>query len=241
MVHGKSRAHEDTEKNRRCTPCPGLDEEEDDDDEMALSAPSNAEIAKSRRDNDSVQSRREAAYALVGNLWAVGLVPTAWLFDSPLVAHASGQEAKMVFPNPLESMNDRATRVCLVESLGNRECLVYQEDADKLLYKGADAGKLLERIERATLALSTIPELANGKRWSQISGVLTGPCGELIRTMGQVAALSEKDESTFKTRINQLKNDLYAMQAGVDRKDTATVLKFHQAATADLVAFIKSL
>jgi len=37
-----------------------------------------------------------------------------------------GSDAKMMFPDPIQGMADRAGKQCLVESLGNRECLVYR-------------------------------------------------------------------------------------------------------------------
>ena len=46
---------------------------------------------------------------------------------SPSVANAVyGSDAKMTFPDPIQSMSDRAGKQCLVESLGTRECLVYR-------------------------------------------------------------------------------------------------------------------
>ena len=59
----------------------------------------------------------------------------------------------MIFPDIVQGMSDRNTKQCLVESLGNRECLVYQEDEEKLLYKGAGIKVLLERIQIAAQAL----------------------------------------------------------------------------------------
>jgi hypothetical protein len=100
----------------------------------------------------------------------------------------------------------------------------------------------LDRIETASRALAQIPSLVEQKKWSQIGGVLTGPMGELIRTMGQVADLQTQLESVdiAKQSIRKVKTDLYAMSEAVARKDAATILQFHAAATNDLVAFVKT-
>jgi hypothetical protein len=157
---------------------------------------------------------------------------------------ASGDAAKIELPNPYTSMVDRATKQCLVESLGNRECLVYADDANKL-YQGADSRILLERIEKSSQALSTIPTLVSSKKWSQISGVLTGPLGELVQNLRQVAALqngSSTDASkTTDSMIGTIKKDLYAMMDGVTRKDSKAILKYHLATTNDIVSFIKEI
>jgi hypothetical protein len=43
--------------------------------------------------------------------------------------------SKMTFPDVVQGLSDRNTiKQCLVESLGNRECLVYRGDEEKLLY-----------------------------------------------------------------------------------------------------------
>jgi hypothetical protein len=60
--------------------------------------------------------------------------------------------------------------------------------------------------------------------------------------MGQVANLQTQLETIdlAKQSIRNVKNDLYAMSEAVARKDAASILKFHAAATNDLVAFVKS-
>lgn len=183
--------------------------------------------------------RREAFFAMIGTIWAT---TTTTLVTTSLPAYAEyGADAKIEIPNPYQALADRSTKQCLVESLGNRDCLVYADEANAL-YRGADTRILLERIETASRALAQIPFFVEQKRWSQIGGVLTGPMGELIRTMGQVANLQTQLETIdlAKQSIRNVKNDLYAMSEAVARKDAASILKIHAAATNDLVAFVKS-
>lgn len=207
---------EDHENHRCLHPCP-----EPDDDNIDL-------------------DRREAAFAALGALWAVsGGVGASLLFPSGARA-VYGSDAKLELPNPYQQLADRATKQCLVESLGNRECMVYADDVSNFLYQGADAQALLGRIEKASAALATIPVLNESRKWSQITGVMTGPCGELIRTMGQVADLSENADAARQI-VASTKKNLYAIQDGVNRKDQELVMKYHTATTNDLVAFVKAL
>jgi hypothetical protein len=117
--------------------------------------------------------------------------------------------------------------------------LVYAEEG-KQLFQGLDNQLLLDRVEKASVALARIPDLVEGKKWSQITGVLTGPMGELIRTMGQLADLSE-NASVAQSNVKLVKTDLYAISAAVERKEGGNALKYHAAATKNLVAFVKSL
>jgi hypothetical protein len=196
---------------------------------------------------DWLQDRREALFAGMGALWAAWSGPAAIsgiVEMVPDVAMAEyGADAKIEMPNPLQQTIDRASKQCLVESLGSRECLVYESDAADKLYQGVDSALLLGRLEAAAAALATIPGYVQVKQWSKVSGVLTGPLGELIRTMGQLSqsATSEENFAESARFIKRVKNDLYAISDAVSRKDGAQVLKFHTDATNDLVAFLKAL
>jgi len=189
-------------------------------------------------DNDSELDRREAAFAMLGSAWAAGFLPTALVFPQGAQAEY-GADAKIELPNPVKGLEDRANKQCLVETLGNRECLVYADDSAKI-YQGADNKVLLSRVEKASEALASIPELVGSKKWSKVTGVLTGPLGDLVRTMGQLAELSE-NSGTAKDMTKKFRNDLYAIAAAVDRKEGGKALQFHSVATNDLVAFVKAL
>lgn len=174
--------------------------------------------------------RREAAFAMLGSLWAL----------SPLPSHAVyGQDAKIEMPNVIENMTKRATQQCLVESLGSRECLVYLDPANKL-YQNPEEAVLLERIEKASVALATIPELVGDKKWSKIIGVLTGPLGELVLTMNQLVKLSENTEQAS-NYAKKVKLDIIEIGASAERKQGERVVEYHKKATADLVSFVKTL
>lgn len=190
-------------------------------------------------DDDPSLDRREAAFAMLGRLWAAGALPAAVLSSNASPALAEyGADAKLSLPNPLEAMSDRVNKQCLVESLGNRECLVYMDPENKL-YQGADAVALAERIEKCSEALATIPPLVEDKKWSKVVGVMTGPMGTLGATMDQLQKLSGANGLADKAK--KVKADLYAIAAAADRKQQDEALKYHKLATEDLIAFVKAL
>lgn len=190
-------------------------------------------------EDDPALDRREAAFAMLGRLWAAGAIPAAALSSRPLPALAEyGADAKLSLPNPLEAITDRATKQCLVESLGNRECLVYLDPENKL-YQGADAAILVERIEKASEALASIPPLVEEKKWSKVLGILTGPMGQLSTTMDQLQKLS--GAAGLAEKGKKVKTDIYAIAAAADKRQQAEALKYHKMATKDLVAFVRAL
>ena len=136
-------------------------------------------------------------------------------------------------------MTKRATQQCLVETLGNRECLVYLDPANKL-YQNPEEAVLLERIEKASVALATIPELVGGKKWSKINGVLIGPLGELVLTMNQLVKLSENAEQAS-NYAKKVKLDIIEIGASAERRQGERIMEYHEKATADLVSFAKAL
>eukprot|EP00536_Pseudo-nitzschia_multiseries_P016697 jgi/Psemu1/69953/estExt_Genemark1.C_12020006 len=224
---------------RKCR-CP----DDDDDDANA-----NADDKINQNDNDNPLSslqedRREALFAMMGSLWAVSsssavagtVVTTAFAFPEPAQATA-GVDANMAFPDVMAGLNDRNTKQCLVESLGNRECLVYKEtDPDKLLYKGIDNDKLVERIRFATGALAEIPPLVELKKWNDITGILTGPMGELSSTLNLLAGTDAR-----KTKLaRKVKEDLFGMGTATTQRQTDVILKYHSLAIKDLAIFLEA-
>ena len=191
--------------------------------------------------SDVLEDRREALFAMMGTMWAMGTLPEV-LLGGPSSAHAVyGSDANMLFPDIVQGMSDRNTKQCLVESLGNRECLVYQEDEEKLLYKGADVKVLLQRIQIAADALENeIPPLVATKQWIKITGVLTGPMGQLSSTMTLLCKLSDRPDEA-KQRAQTVKNDVFAMGTATTNKSADDVIKYQKLAIQDLAIFLKSL
>jgi hypothetical protein len=134
---------EDHEPAEKCEPCPEPEADLDMD-------------------------RREATFAMLGAIWSVGVIPSVALSSNAAPAQAVyGTDANIAMPNVMEGISDRVNKQCLVESLGNRDCLVYLDPENKL-YKGADGKELFERLEKSTEYLSTIPALVAEKKWSKV-------------------------------------------------------------------------
>jgi hypothetical protein len=194
-------------------------------------------------DDDILEDRREALFAMMGSMWSVGALSTSLLFGSTSEpAHAEyGLDAKMTFPDVVQGLSDRNSKQCLVESLGNRECLVYRGDEEKLLYRGANVEVLLGRIQSAAQALEVdIPLLLEKKQWSQITGILTGPMGQLSSTLTALANLAT-DTSDAKQKAQVVKQDMFNMGTATTNKKGDVVLQFQQQAVLDLAIFLKSL
>jgi len=109
------------------------------------------------------------------------------------------------------------------------------------LYKGADAKVLLDRIQVAAQALEKeIPPLAAKKQWTKITGVLTGPMGQLSSTMTLLCKLTDRPEEA-KQKAQIVKNDIFAMGTATTNKAAEDVIKYQQLAIQDLAIFLKSL
>jgi len=183
--------------------------------------------------NDNIDlDRREAAFAMLGTLWSVGILP-----EQALAAY--GEDAKMEIPNVADGLNNRVNKQCLVESLGNRDCLVYL-DPEKKLYKTPNVELLVERLDVCSTSLASIPGLVEEKKWSKVLGVISGPMGTLGQTMDSLAAASDNKDKLLELG-KKVKTDLYAIAAAVERKQGDKILEFHAKTTNDLVAYAKAL
>lgn len=185
--------------------------------------------------NDIINSnidmdRREALFAMIGSLWSAGLMSNI-IFPQKAQA-VSGSEDNIQIPNMIGGMTDRVEKQCIVESLGNRECLVYA-DPDKAVCKGLDMTVLLDRVEATSIALATIPDLVEGEKWSKITGVLTGSTGTLLSTMNRLAA----GRFDVVEAAKRVKSDIIAIGQAVERKDQDKVLAYYKLATEDLINF----
>ncbi len=159
----------------------------------------------------------------------------------PFAANAVyGADANMQMPNIVQGIADRATKQCLVESLGNRECLVY-EDPDNKLYKSADSKILFERLGTSVEALKRLPSYIANKQWSNVNSVLTGPMGSLSYNMNEIVKLIEEDnhiKSQCKDLTVNIRKDLYAISAAISSKDEKQALKNYERASEKMEKFV---
>jgi hypothetical protein len=121
-------------------------------------------------------------------------------------------------------------------------------DPESSLYKGADLQTQLGRLKKATTRLAEIPAIAEQKKWTQITGILTGPLGELLSTMttlvknsgGGAGGAGDTDNQKAKeAAAKKVKLDLYAIGTGASKKNEAACKQATQAALKDLEDFIK--
>lgn len=185
-------------------------------------------------DNDITDlDRREALFAMLGSVWATTT-------GFPSATHAIyGSDAKIEIPNVIDSIEKRKNLQCLVESLGNRDCLVYI-DPEKKLYQGPDSQILLSRLETAFATLNSFPDLIKSKKWSIISGKLIGPMGTLIDTMNKLAKNAPDPDKATKLS-NNVKKDVFAIGAAVDKKQGDIALAKQREALEHLEEFVLSL
>ena len=136
-------------------------------------------------------------------------------------AHAAyGEAASLELPNYIDFLIERSKVV----------------DPDAFLYKGADRDIQLARLANAAKRLGEIPRIAEEKKWSQITGILTGPLGELTQTMTQLSGDSEPAKQAAK----KVKTDLYEIGTAAAKKSETGCKAATDASLRDLEAFIKA-
>ena len=216
-------------KKRKCL-CPAEDDndDKDEDDDML-------DDALSLLNED----RREVLFAMMGSMWSISATAAAVVGSNPQPVYATyGMDAKIELPDVIAGMNDRQNKQCLVESLGNRECLVYKEtDPNKLLYKGANSQILLDRIQLALHSLDLIPSLVDTKKWNDINSILIGgPMGQLSLTLNLLSK-DNPDPECIKL-IRKIKEDCFAIGTATTQRQCNDILKYNDKAKNDMKAFI---
>lgn len=188
--------------------------------------------------DDSVDNSRRSVFTAFSTalvVYSVIAVPSS-------AANAVyGADAKIELPNIAQGMADRANKQCLVESLGNRECLVY-EDPDNKLYKSADSKILFDRLGSSIESLKRLPNYITNKQWSNVRSVLTGPMGSLSSTMNELVKLIDEESPVriqCKNLSRDIRTDLYAINTMVDRKDGKQALVYFDKATEKLETFVQ--
>jgi hypothetical protein len=182
----------------------------------------NDAVASSCQPSNSLQIDRR--HAILTTIPVVSGILILLAGNAAAANAVAGAGAKIELPNPYQQLADQAILA----------------DANKFVYQGVDVAVLLRRIEKSMAALATIPAYVETKQWSKITGVLTGPMGDLLQTLNQIAAVAS-DTNGANQRIKTIKLDLNSMSAAVGRKDTPAILKFHTATTNDLIAFVKAV
>jgi hypothetical protein len=75
------------------------------------------------------------------------------LITYPTVSNAAyGEDAKIMIPDVVQSMSDRTNKQCLVESLGNRDCLVYLDPENQVRQTMLHLDLLVSSLDNLTLS-----------------------------------------------------------------------------------------
>jgi hypothetical protein len=166
------------------------------------------------------------------------LLPSIFTHSQPALG-VYGADAKMVIPDVMQGISDRTNKQCLVESLGNRECLVYLDPENKL-YKGSDGKILFDRLVSSVSAMKDIPSYIELKQWNNVQTTMTGKMGTLSSTMNELSKLIEDDavQSKCKSLSVDIRNDLYEIAGSCSRKDQAGAAKSYDRALLKLEKFI---
>ena len=172
-----------------------------------------------------------------------GLTYTFAAIANPAVSNARYGDSPMIeLPDIVGDLADRQNKQCLVESLGNRACLVYM-DPENQLYKGSENEILLERLGKLVTALEDLPQYIESKQWNAVLGVLTGPMGTLSSTMNELTKNVEDNgkKNKIKALSTAVRQDLYAISAAVDRKNAKDAMSAYEKAAVKLDQFVLSV
>ena len=187
-----------------------------------------------RDENDATDTSRRSIFASALSAYVS--------ITLPLSANAVyGADANMQFPNVAQGIADRTNKQCLVESLGNRECLVY-EDPDNKLYKSADSTVLFERLGKSIDAFDTLPSYITNKQWSNVQSVLTGPMGSLSYNLNEIVKLIDEDtpkKNKCRDLTVKIRTDLYGISGATSTKDVKQALSNYEKAKEKLGIFVK--
>ena len=94
----------------------------------------------------------------------------------------------------------------------------------------------MRRIGDAGNRLPEIASLAEEKKWSQITGIITGPLGTLLQTLNSVASIAGTKEA--KSLAQTVKADILNIGVAAGKKDSQSCITYADKAQADLNKFV---
>jgi hypothetical protein len=164
-------------------------------------------------------TRRAFVAGLIGTISSINIVSTTTGTIEPANA-AYGSSASMELPSYIDFLIEKSKAI---------------DNADSFVYKGADRETQLARLAKAAQRLKEIPAIATEKKWTQVTGILAGPLGELIAQMTQISG----DSTETKAAAKKVKADLYVIGAAASKKSEAGCIEGTAAALRDLEVFVK--
>lgn len=151
---------------------------------------------------------------------------TAATLATPFPASAKyGEGTSMELPNYIDYLIEKNTAA----------------ENSNALYTGADPATVLRRLADSERRLGEIRGLAEQKKWSQISGIITGPLGTLLSTMNQIVSIvssspaaSPKKTKQVQDTVKKVKADIFAIGQAANRKEPEGCTKQAAMASNDL-------
>ena len=168
-----------------------------------------------KKDTATMLSRRSLGASVVSSAGFAAI-----LVAPPIAKAEYGAGASMELPNYIDFLIEKSKTV----------------DPSKILYQGADRDVQLKRVAKAAKRLQEIPALAEKKKWSEITGILTGPLGELLQTFATVSLGNPSPK--VKDAAKKVKQDLFEIGTAASKKDGNACKKATDKALKDLEKFI---
>ena len=156
------------------------------------------------------------------------LLPIVALTVAPSSSHAkSGDSSNMALPSYIDYLIEKNAAA---------------KDSTTL-YQGADPATVLGRLSVSERRLGEVYTLAEEKKWSQITGLVTGPLGTLSMTMNQIVSItstnSPKKTKQVQEAVRKVKEDILGIGQAAARKNTIACTKQTDLASADLKALLQ--
>ena len=111
-------------------------------------------------------------------------------------------------------------------------------DDSTALYKGADPATILRRLQESEKRLQEIPALAEQKKWTQITGLVSGPLGTLSQTLSQIATPDSKPK--VKDMAKKVKADVLGIGQAAAKKNGDGCVAQAAAASKDLKSLLEA-
>ena len=156
------------------------------------------------------------------------LLPIVALTVAPFPSHAkSGDSSNMALPSYIDYLIEKNAAA---------------KDSTTL-YQGADPATVLGRLSVSERRLGEVYTLAEEKKWSQITGLVTGPLGTLSMTMNQIVSItstnSPKKTKQVQEAVRKVKEDILGIGQAAARKNAIACTKQTDLASADLKALLQ--
>ena len=172
--------------------------------QMMLSSTSHSRNRRSS-DNENDSSSRRSFFETSGRFL---LLPAATITVSFPAYAKYGEGTSMNMPSYIDYLIEKNTAT----------------DISNALYKGADPATVLKRLAESERRLGEIGDMAEKKKWSEITGLITGPLGTLGSSMSQIVVIASASATPKKTKqveqaVKRVKSDVFSIGQEASRRN----------------------